>query len=318
VTQVRRVVPSGFDWSDQRGDALGLRRVVDAATAADGAAPLDEAALLRLRHRGLAGSDLHVAGDPVAGFAWLRGDDGDESELALVVAPDARGNGLGTALLEQALANPGPVTAWSHGNHPAAAALAHRFGFVRVRDLWVMRRTLSGLPDVARRPGVEVRSFRPGRDEEAFLALNAEAFAGHPEQGRMARADLDERMAEPWFDPAGFFVAVATDDGGAGSGGEGELLGFHWTKVHDGDAPVGEVYVVGVSPRAQGMGLGRLLTLTGLHHLADRGLDQVLLYVEADNTPAIATCSKLGFTHAAPDTHVQYRRTGSSSAPNRE
>ena len=151
--------------------------------------------------------------------------------------------------------------------------------------------------------GVDVRPFEPGRDEDAFLAVNAEAFAHHPEQGGMRRADLDERMAEPWFDPAGFFLA--TDE-------TGRLLGYHWTKVHPapaGDgAGVGEVYVVGIAPHAQGMGLGRALTLTGLHHLRDRGLTEVLLYVEADNAPAVAVYSRLGFTHAAPDTHVMYRR----------
>ena len=181
--------------------------------------------------------------------------------------------------------------------------LAERFGFARVRDLWVMRRPLADLPPVAApADGVVVRAFEPGRDEEAFLALNAEAFAGHPEQGRMTRADLDQRMAEPWFDPEGFFVAEAR------SGDAGELLGFHWTKVHPGEPPHGEVYVVGVSPKAQGMGLGRLLTLTGLHHLAARGLGEVILYVESDNAPAIAVYSGLGFTHAASDTHVMYRR----------
>jgi mycothiol synthase len=310
VTEVRRVDPSDFDWSAEAGAAAELRRILDAAADADGATPLDEAALLRLRHRGLDGSTMLAAGDPWEGFAWVHGDEA-EPELALVVAPAARGHGTGRALLREALPAAGPVTAWSHGNHPAAAALAERFGFARVRDLWVMRRPLTGLPELGDHPGVTIRGFRPGEDEEAFLAVNAEAFAGHPEQGRMTRADLDERQAEPWFDPAGFFVAVptgATGADGAGSGSEGELLGFHWTKVHDTDPPVGEVYVVGVSPRAQGMGLGRLLTLTGLHHLADRGLAEVLLYVEADNAAAIATYSALGFSHAAADTHVQYRR----------
>ncbi len=47
----------------------------------------------------------------------------------------------------------------------------------------------------------------------------------------------------------------------------GKLLGFHWTKVHNTD--LGEVYVVGVDPAAQGRGLGAALTLVGLHHLAE-------------------------------------------------
>jgi mycothiol synthase len=127
--------------------------------------------------------------------------------------------------------------------------------------------------------------------------VNAQAFAHHPEQGRMTRADLDERVAEPWFDPDGFFVAEQS----------GNIVGYHWTKVHT-DAQQGEVYVVGVAPEAQGSGLGKRLTLTGLHHLAALGLGEVILYVEADNAPAIAVYERLGFTHPVEDTHVMYAR----------
>jgi mycothiol synthase len=147
---------------------------------------------------------------------------------------------------------------------------------------------------------IDVRPFEVGADEEAFLALNAQAFAHHPEQGGMTRADLDQRLAEPWFDPAGFFLAWRGD----------EMLGFHWTKVHrDEGPPFGEVYVVGVSPSAQGGGLGKRLTLTGLHHLATLGLSEVILYVEAENAPAVAVYERLGFTHAPEDTHVMYARS---------
>ena len=45
-------------------------------------------------------------------------------------------------------------------------------------------------------PGdVRVLPFRPGRDEEAWLRVNARAFDWHPEQGRMTRADL-ERLSD--------------------------------------------------------------------------------------------------------------------------
>ncbi len=220
----------------------------------------------------------------------------------LVVDPSSRGHGVGRALTEEVLISfpEVPMTAWSHGNHPAAAALASTCGFRRVRDLWVMRRPMSvDLPPV-RTPGhIVVRPFEPGRDEDSFLAVNAAAFAHHPEQGDLSRADLDLRMAEPWFDPAGFFLAHSED---------GELLGFHWTKVHDEDQPYGEVYVVGVSPAAQGLGLGKVLTLVGLHHLHELGLSEVILYVESENTPAVAVYERLGFTHADEDTDVMYSR----------
>jgi mycothiol synthase len=292
-----RVERSEFDWSADEGPAAGVRRVLAEATAEDGAEPLDEAALLALRHRALEGTSMWAAGPAgdLGGFAWLH-----DGALDLVVRPSARRAGLGRGLAAAAVSSTDePLTAWSHGNHPAAAALAERFGFERVRDLWVMRRPLTGLPPLPRdAEEVDVRPFRVGVDEDAWLAVNAEAFVHHPEQGATTRADLEQRIGEPWFDPNGFFLAWRAD----------ELVGFHWTKVHEGPAPYGEVYVVGVSPRAQGGGLGRLLTLVGLHHLAERGLSEVLLYVESDNAPAIAVYQRLGFTHAPEDTHVQYSR----------
>jgi mycothiol synthase len=145
---------------------------------------------------------------------------------------------------------------------------------------------------------VVVRGYSPA-DADEVVRVNAAAFAAHPEQGAMDAANLAERMAEPWFDPAGLLVA---EDATA----PGRLLGFHWTKQHSDS--LGEVYVVGIDPAAQGRGLGKLLTLAGLQHLASRGVSEVLLYVESDNRPAIAVYSGLGFTHAGSDTHVMYQR----------
>ncbi|MBM7516596.1 mycothiol synthase [Nocardioides nitrophenolicus] len=268
-------------------DAIG--RVRDASREHDGTDPVDEAVALRLKHHGLAGAGAWVSDQ---GFA-LRHD----GELDLAVAPSARGHGLGASLGALAVAEPGPLTAWSHGDHPAAAALARRWGFARTRELWVMRRPSAvPLPSVTLPDGVRIRDYGDS-DAEALLAVNAAAFAHHPEQGGLDAAGLAERMAEPWFDPAGLLLAV--DDAG-------DLLGFHWTKQHD--ASLGEVYVVGVSPTAQGRGLGRVLTIAGLQHLAARGVAEVLLYVESDNTPARRLYEDLGFQHAAADTHVQYQR----------
>jgi mycothiol synthase len=145
--------------------------------------------------------------------------------------------------------------------------------------------------------GVTVRGYRDG-DREQLLRVNAAAFADHPEQGAMDADNLAARMAEPWFDPAGLLVAEDPD---------GSMLGFHWTKQHSPD--LGEVYVVAIAPEAQGRGLGGVLTLAGLHHLAGRGVGEVLLYVESDNRPAIAVYRRLGFGHEAHDTHVMYRRS---------
>ena len=258
--------------------------IATAAEAADGAAPLDEATLLTLRHH----PERVRAWVRDEGFALLIGD-----ELSLVVHPDLRGQGVGRALLESALPSSAELRAWSHGDHPAAAALARDHGFERFRELWVMRRDMA--ESLAAYDTSRVRSYRDG-DADEVVRVNAAAFAHHPEQGAMDADNLAERMAEPWFDPAGLLVAPDGD----------RLRGFHWTKQHS--PSLGEVYVVGIDPAAQGQGLGKLLTLAGLHHLGDRGVAEVLLYVESDNAPAITVYSKLGFSHAEADTHVMYRR----------
>lgn len=267
--------------------------IVDIAAAAeleDGAAPLDEATLMALRHD-RAGVRRWERADA---FALLVGDD-----LSLVVHPRSRRQGVGGSLLDTVVAEAGEsaLRAWSHADHPAAARLAATRGFDRVRELWVMRRAAdSPLPPMAAPEGVTIRAYRPTDDPE-LLRVNATAFADHPEQGAMDAANLAERMAEPWFDPTGLLVAEDRD---------GSLLGFHWTKQHSPD--LGEVYVVAIAPEAQGRGLGGVLTLAGLHHLAGLGVREVLLYVESDNRPAVAVYSRLGFGHAARDTHVMYRR----------
>ena len=38
---------------------------------------------------------------------------------------------------------------------------------------------------------------------------------------------------------------------------------------------------MGVLPEAQGLGLGRALTVMGIHYLLEQGVDSVLLYVDA-------------------------------------
>jgi len=266
-------------------------RVVRESTEADGAEAIDEAARMSLAHRGLTGNAVWLTDD---GFALLRGH-----ELDIAVAPDARGRGAGAALAEAALAEaPGELTAWSHADHPAAAALARRFGFTATRALWVMARD-AGPVEVPDIEGVTIRGYRES-DADEVVRVNAAAFAHHPEQGSMDATSLAERMGEPWFDPEGLLVA---DTGPPARG----LLAFHWTKQHSPE--LGEVYVVAVDPAAQGRGLGRAVTAAGLAHLASRGVRRIILYVESDNEPAIATYSHLGFAHTS--THVQYARSTS-------
>ncbi len=268
----QRVLPSDPDW------ATHVARVVAEATAVDGVSPLNEKAQLGLAHHGLTGAELHVVD---GGFALVR-----DGNLDLVVAPSARRQGLGGALLDAATA---ARQAWSHRDHPAARALAASHGFVAARELRQMLRSAAPIETTATQ--ATIRPFRPG-DEAAFLAVNAQAFSDHPEQASLTLDGLRERMAEPWFDPEGLFLAEH----------DGEVVGFHWTKIHpDG---LGEVYVIGIAPSAQGLGLGRALVTRGLAHLQPR---DVVLFVEGSNPGAIALYESLAFEHVGTD--VQYLRS---------
>ncbi|MEU5963027.1 mycothiol synthase [Micromonospora parva] len=295
VTRTDRLAPAEI------ADVLAL---ASSAGDTDGADPLDEHVLLRLRDPDAAAVHLIARADDgtLTGYAHLDTTDPvDGIGVELVVHPAYRRRGTGRALARGVLASAtGPLRAWAHGDHPSAAALAVDLGFTRARVLWQLRRPLAAPLGEPRLPdGVTLRAFRPGADDAAWLTLNARAFAEHPEQGRWTSDDLRVRLAEPWFDPAGFLLAEET--------ATGRLLGFHWTKVHErpGSARIGEVYVLGVEPTAHGGGLGRALTTAGLAHLRDkRGLDRVMLYVDDSNTGAVALYERLGF--ARWSAHINY------------
>ncbi|MEU9605147.1 mycothiol synthase [Streptomyces sp. NPDC048057] len=267
--------------------------VLAEAAAADGTQAVSEQGRLQLRGGAREGVRhfLLTVGGELVGYAQLEDTDPVEAPAAeLVVHPGHRGRGHGRALGSALLAASGKrLRVWAHGGKSAARHLAQVLGLTLFRELRQMRRPLAPLdiPEPVFPPGVTVRTFVPGEDDAAWLAVNAAAFAHHPEQGALTQRDLDDRMAEPWFDPKGFFLAER----------EGVVVGFHWTKVHATEQ-LGEVYVVGVRPDAQGGGLGKALTAIGLRHLAAQGLPTGMLYVDADNTAAVTVYERLGFkTH---------------------
>lgn len=283
--------------SDQADTVLGL---IAEAARTDGQQAVSEQGRLQLRAGARDGVRhlLLTLGDELVGYAQLEDTDPIEAPAAeLVVHPAHRGRGHGRALGTALLAESGRrLRIWAHGGHSAARHLAQVLGLTLFRELRQMRRSLADLdlPEPVLPDDISVRAFVPGQDDAAWLAVNADAFAHHPEQGSLTQRDLDDRKAEPWFDPEGFFLAVRG----------GELVGFHWTKVHA-DEGLGEVYVLGVRSGAQGGGLGKALTTIGLNHLAAAGLPTAMLYVDADNKAAVSVYERLGFvTH---ETDLMYR-----------
>jgi mycothiol synthase len=306
VTQVSLAVTRG---SLPRAGVDRVLSLAAAVHAADGVAPLSEDALYTVRYggKGVRHLTMTLPDRTAIGYAQLApaGEPDDDWTGELLVNPGYRRRGLGSALAAELVNTAGGrgVRVWAHGDLPAAAALAAATGFTRVRSLWRLRISLKDapIPEPAFPPGITVRAFKPGADEDAWLAVNRRAFAHHPEQGSWTSDDLRRREEEAWFDPAGFFLAER----------DGQLAGFHWTKVHadggENGEPIGEVYVVGIDPGAQGVGLGRALTLAGLAYLRDRGLADVMLYVDEDNAPAVRMYMALGFTRWSAD--AMYRRS---------
>jgi mycothiol synthase len=282
---------------DQAGAVLDL---IAEAARTDGQQAVSEQGRLRIRggERDGVSHLLLTLGDELVGYGQLEDTDPVEAPAAeLVVRPSHRGHGHGRALGAALLAASGKrLRVWAHGGHSAARHLAQVLGLALFRELRQLRRSLTDLelPEPVLSEGLTVRTFVPGDDDAAWLAVNAAAFAHHPEQGSLTQRDLDDRKSESWFDPSGFFLAERG----------GELVGFHWTKVHA-EEQLGEVYVVGVLPGAQGGGLGKALTTIGLRHLAAQELPTAMLYVDADNKAAVSVYERLGFT--TYETDLMYR-----------
>ena len=271
-------------------EVLDQLRAVDVAAivelAARAAADLGREAITDRARRALAGASegLHLLerrdGAVVAYGLVL--DDGSQLEVELL--GDDVTSGVLAAAAGLATARNRGLRVWVHGLHGTGAAPLP--GLEVVRSLDRLHRALPAPPPEPLDASVSIRNFRPGIDDVTWLALNAASFAEHPDQGALALEDLTARIAEPWFDPAGFFLAW-----------EGtELIGFCWTKMHrDAWRAVGEIYVIGVAPHQEGRGLGRTLLRRGLARMVEVGMDEAMLYVESDNRAAQRLYASEGF-----------------------
>lgn len=273
-------------------DLAAVTALLDRAAAADGRPPLSERKwidLVEAGPEGLAGVVAFDDGrvDPV-GFAQVSGHAGAWG-AELVVDPVHRGRAeviraelLGGVFDAVAGAGGGQLHLWVSHARDTDDRLAASRGLRAKRELLQMRRPLP----VDAPFELETRAFVPGLDDEAWLAANNRAFAGHPEQGGWTGATLAARQREPWFDPSGFLLHER----------DGRIAGFCWTKIHADQHPVvGEIYVIGVDPDFQSKGVGKPLVLAGLDSLARRGADVGMLYVDAANASAVQLYRGLGF-----------------------
>ena len=190
---------------------------------------------------------------------------------------------LVAALRESLVATDSLTQIWIEDAQMDDDKLLKSIGFSSYRDLWQMRCKFPPNGE-----GIATRPYICGVDDKAFLEVNSRAFSWHPEQGSLDLSKLNDLFKEEWFDDEGFLLLEVKN----------RLAGFCWTKLHhQGDLTVGEIFAIAVDPDFHGRGFGKPLTISGLNYLANVGADLGMLYVEADNIPAIRIYKDIGFTH---------------------
>ncbi len=275
-----------------------LAELIAAATEADGHDPIGEHKFLHLRR----GNDLAIGflayeGKHLVGYAHtLTFEAGEERRVSceLVVHPEHRLSGIGGALMTFVIRHAEAQEAarldlWAYNDSAASRGMMTAFHLQPTRKLLHMHRHPGPPPVVGTPPGVTIRSFRPGEDEERWLALNNRIFAEHPENGSWTLDDLYARMAQPWFHPDDVLMLEV----------EGELAGFCWVKVQErgSEGRIGEIYIIGTAPEVHGRGLGRYLLGEALRHLSNRDVNAGAVYVESTNERAVALYWSFEFHH---------------------
>lgn len=283
---------------DPESDLAALDELFDLVAECDGHRPIGEHKYLDLLQPDNGGGGLvgEVDGELVAYLAVGYSSETNTCAIEVALHPLHRQAGhfgrIVDAGVEHARARGADmVRMWAF--QPNYVEVLLDMGFDEERELRQVRRPLPYPGDSEFPAGFELATFRPGVDEEAWLAVNNAAFAGHPENGGWTAATLEQRRGLDWFDPGGVLLAWRGE----------RLLGFHWTKWHGHDSdevpvhePVGEVYVLAVDPEAHGTGLGRGLLRAGLAHLHDRGCRVAVLYVDSASAPAAGLYRSEGFS----------------------
>lgn len=151
------------------------------------------------------------------------------------------------------------------------------------RDLRMTRSFHLPVPEAILPPGFVLRLGVAGEELERYQGLHRAVFDGTSmgfdyHQSRAYQPDLD--LIAVSFD--GTFVAFC-------------LCQFKQVADSSGEYSVGEIGVVGTRPGYQKRGLGRVLLLSGMQRLAERGAKIVFLETEDGETAALRLFTSTGF-----------------------
>ncbi|HSL98069.1 MAG TPA: GNAT family N-acetyltransferase [Candidatus Deferrimicrobiaceae bacterium] len=173
-----------------------------------------------------------------------------------------------------------------------SAAFAEALGFGLIRYTFEMRCRLDvPIPDAPLPPGLQLRPVRPA-DHRRIWDANIEAFRDHWEPAERTEADYRAWFADPDTDTTLWRVAWAGDEVAGLSmniiyAEENERLGIK----------AGWLEQVSVRRPWRRRGLGAAVIAASLRAFRDRGMDEAMLGVDAENpTGALALYERLGFT----------------------
>jgi mycothiol synthase len=203
---------------------------------------------------------------------------------------------LGRALERAADLGIGTVHADVREKDEAAREFFAGLGFRPVRRYAEMELSLDPAPIVQpEREGLSVNPLQPNAEEEAeFTRLQNHVFSGSWGFCPNSPSEITQRLNTPGYGHEGVMIAYQ----------DGKPAGYCWTaevrrsgeKVSE---TIGRIHMMGVAPEFHGRGLGTPILLSGLKHLALKGISTIELTADCENEAACALYGRVGFKETA-------------------
>ncbi|TDO69054.1 putative N-acetyltransferase YhbS [Kribbella sp. VKM Ac-2571] len=244
------------------------------------------------------GSFVAVDGDGLVGWAscgLIGGSDPLDGELRLLVRPEARGQGIGTRLLEKIhadLRSAGATSARVFAD-PGSVDWAARFGYRQTRQVHyagIDPRKVPDLPEVASE--VELVPFTEV-DPRLLHAADEVAQRTKPGDAKISSQPYDTWFADIWNSPD------LMRDMSVAARHEGRIIAF--TRNHGDNTKIWS-RMTSTLPEYRGRGLAKLVKTAALHRAAKAGVQGAYTANYDGNTPMLAVNEWLGYhriaTHA--------------------